>query len=413
MTNKKDRTIRLGVFGSVKRGLSYIEHACVNGFELTALCDKNTDMLREADRRYGVRGYENFEEFLTHDMDAVVLANYFHQHAPYAVQCLKAGLHVLSECTACGTMAEGVALIDAVEAGTAVYMLAENYPYMRHNQEMRKIFRSGEIGSFKYGEGEYVHPDSAEKLLKRSPGMQHWRNWIPATYYCTHSLAPVMYITDSRVKKVNAFVVPKDFEDQQLNRTVRKSDTAGIIICRMDNGAVVKLIQGQLRGHRYYVRIHGNKGLMENLRVGDEGWVRIKKDYFDKEKDEPSERIIMPELPLTNKGSKSYGHGGSDFYTSYYFARAIREQTQPYFNVYRAVEMSAAGILGYRSALSDGAPITVPNMEKKAEREKWKDDEWTPDPEKAGPNQPPPSILGNIEPDDHVRAYAEKIWSQK
>ena len=34
--------------------------------------------------------YLDYEQFLSHDMDAVVLANYFHQHAPLAIQALAA-----------------------------------------------------------------------------------------------------------------------------------------------------------------------------------------------------------------------------------------------------------------------------------------------------------------------------------
>ena len=49
-----------------------------------------------------------------------------------------------------------------------------------------------------YGEGEYIHPIDADNWNKMSCGMNHWRNWIPATYYCTHSLAPIMYITETK-----------------------------------------------------------------------------------------------------------------------------------------------------------------------------------------------------------------------
>ena len=78
---------------------------------------------------------------------------------------------------------------------------------MAYNQEMKRRYDAGDIGEFKYGEGEYVHPDPPEVKLARSVGTNHWRNWIPATYYCTHALAPVMYITDTRPVKVNGFVV--------------------------------------------------------------------------------------------------------------------------------------------------------------------------------------------------------------
>ena len=37
---------------------------------------------------------------------------------------------------------------------------------------------------------------------------------MPATYYCTHALAPLMYITDTRPVKVNGFAVPYDGADR-------------------------------------------------------------------------------------------------------------------------------------------------------------------------------------------------------
>ncbi len=43
------------------------------------------------------------------DVDAVVLANFFHEHAPYAIKRPERNIHVYSECISNGTMAEGVA----------------------------------------------------------------------------------------------------------------------------------------------------------------------------------------------------------------------------------------------------------------------------------------------------------------
>ena len=76
----------------------------------------------------------------------------------------------MSECAACHTPAEGVALIRAVEETGRIYLFAENYPYMAYNQEMRRLYREGTVGTFLYGEGEYVHPDSARTKAGRSFG---------------------------------------------------------------------------------------------------------------------------------------------------------------------------------------------------------------------------------------------------
>ena len=93
-------------------------------------------------------------------MDAVVLANYFHEHAPFAIKALKAGKHVMSECAACSTLAEGVELCRTVEQTGKLYMLAENYPFTAFNLELARLYKQGEIGRVLYAEGEYIHPGS-------------------------------------------------------------------------------------------------------------------------------------------------------------------------------------------------------------------------------------------------------------
>ena len=111
------KPIRFGVFGVGRGSASTGDGARAAGFELVALCDKNADALKRAAKLHSVKGYTDFDKFLEHDMDAVVVANYFHQHAPFAIKALKAGMHVMSETAACHTLAEGVALvlIDEIE----------------------------------------------------------------------------------------------------------------------------------------------------------------------------------------------------------------------------------------------------------------------------------------------------------
>jgi hypothetical protein len=292
-------------------------------------------------------------------------------------------------------------------------MFAENYPYMLFNQEMRRLYRAGAIGEFKYGEGEYVHPMSAEYSTRISPGVDHWRNWIPATYYCTHSLAPIMVITDTWPVMVNGFVIPYDPEDGvHYGKTVRRSDLASMIAVRMDNGAVAKLLKGSLRGHGVWVRIHGNQGLMENLRYGDTRWLRVRREPFDKEEGEPTERVYLPDFPEHHDEATRAGHGGGDFFMNYHFAQAIRSGRQPYLDVYRGVAMSIVGILGYRSALADGAPVEVPDLRQAEVRDAYRDDHWSPDPRDRGPGQPWPSMQGDITPSPEGVAFARKVWRE-
>ncbi|MCK5644905.1 MAG: Gfo/Idh/MocA family oxidoreductase, partial [Gammaproteobacteria bacterium] len=404
------KIIRVGVVG-LGRGRAFARGAGPQlGIKLVALCDTWEEKLAAVGKELGVATYTDYEKFLAHDMDAVILANYFHQHAPFAIKALQAGKHVMSETTACLTLAEGVALIREVEKSGRIYMFAENYPYMLFNQEMRRIYRSGRIGQFMYGEGEYVHPEDADFWNRISPGVDHWRNWIPATYYSTHALAPIMFITDTRPVKVNGFVVPYAEDDPVPERSVRQNDAASMIALRMDNGAVVKLLQVHLRGESIWVRIHGSRGQMENLRHGDRNMVRLRREHYHEERTEPVEQIYLPDFPEHRAEALKAGHGGGDFFMNFHFAEAIRKNEQPFLDVYRAVAMSTVGILAYRSALQDSNTLQVPDFRRESEREKYAADDWSPDPAKWREDQPWPSILGDIEPTGKGLAYAHKVW---
>ena len=183
-------------------------------------------------------GYRELEAFLAHAMDAVILVNDFDQHAPAAIAALERGLSVLSETGACRTLAEGVALIEAAERSSGIYMFAENYPYMPFAREMRRRYAAGDIGEVRYAEAEYL--DEPADLAAMAGDRGHWRARTPATYYCTHSLAPVAAITGTRPVRVSGFVVPTSGGTEALERARRGRGWAALLVVRLDNGAVFK-----------------------------------------------------------------------------------------------------------------------------------------------------------------------------
>lgn len=194
------KTVKMGIFG-LGRGSAFYDSILLNNGEIVTVCDINKEKLEEAKKYLGndLATYTDFDAFLNHDgMEAIFLCNYFHEHAPYAIKALEKNIHVLSECASNGTMAEGVALVRAAEKSKALYMLSENYPFMKFNLEMRRIYRSGKLGKLLFAEGEYNHPldpDDHASIKSLRPYAKHWRNYLPRTYYITHSLAPLMYMT--------------------------------------------------------------------------------------------------------------------------------------------------------------------------------------------------------------------------
>ncbi len=404
--------IRVGVIG-VGRGQSFAAGANeLVGMKLVALCDTWEEKLREVGQRYGVTTYTDYDRFLSHDMDAVILANYFHEHAPFAIKALQAGKHVMSECICNATLAEGVALCRTVERTGLIYMLAENYPYTVFNMEMRRLYRTGEIGEVTYAEGEYNHPMSYESRTAIAPGLNHWRNWTPSTYYCTHALAPLIYITETRPIRVNGLSLAWPRADRM---TVRRGDPGSVILCRMDNGAVFRLFGLVLPGHSNWYRVHGDHGAMEITRgpgYFGPGQVRVWHEPWDCPPEVPTERTYVPDWPEHADLARQAGHGGGDFWTNFVFANAIRSGEQPFLDVYRGVAMSSVGILAWKSALAEGAPVDMPDFRDEGSRAPYENDHWSPFPSHAAPGQPPPSILGTPEPSAEAVARAQQIWAE-
>ena len=409
-SNRSQKAIRVGVVG-VGRGQSFAAGATeLVGMKLVALCDTWEEKLKEAGQRHGVATYTDYDKFLEHDMDAVILANYFNEHAPFAIKALAAGKHVMSETSCNSTLAEGVALCRAVEKSGKTYMLAENYPYTKFHLEMQRLYKTGEIGEVTYAEGEYNHPMAPQDRIRISPGVNHWRNWLPSTYYCTHALGPLMMITDSMPLMVNGLSIPCREVDAE---TPRVGDPGSVILCRMDNGAVFRIFGLMLPGHSNWTRIQGVKGAMETTRgpgYFGPGQIRVWHDEWLRAPGQPAERTYLPDWPEHGDLASKAGHGGGDFWTNFAFANAIRTGQPPYLDVYRGVAMSSVGILAWKSALVDGAPFDVPDFRLEVCRREYADDHWSPFPAQADADSPPPSLLGMVKPAPQALARARKQW---
>ncbi|MBR5308421.1 MAG: Gfo/Idh/MocA family oxidoreductase [Clostridia bacterium] len=378
--------IRIGIFG-LNRGGHYIDIILANNGDIVAICDKDERKIKNAQKKLGdVPSFTDFDKFLETPMDCVFLANYFHEHTKYAIKCLEKGIHVLSECTSNSTMAEGVALCRAAEKSKAMYMLAENYPYMLFNQEMKRVFDGGTLGKLMFAEGEYNHPGNP--YLSEKPGLKylislrefdgHWRNYLPATYYVTHSLAPLMHSTGATPKRVTAMPIfipaPEDSD-----ATKRVGDKTAVIMTQNDDGSVFRVTGCAAFGaHDNSYRLCCTKGQIENVRGGD-GKVMLRYNDWEKPEGKNEVNYYLPELNDKDKELiEKAGHGGGDFFVIREFFRCIREGVQHPFDVYFATTMASVAILGHRSLLAGGAPYDIPDFRLESDKKKWENDNSTP-----------------------------------
>ena len=408
--------IKVGVFGAY-RGMSMIRVLAKHpDAELVAVCDKYRpalDKVSEVATENGLQValYESFEEFFNHEMDAVVLANYANEHAPYAVRLLKSGRHVMSEVLPCETMAQAVELIEAVESSGKVYAYAENYCYMNSTFEMWRRYQNNDIGEAQYAEGEYIHDCSSIWPSITYGEKDHWRNRAYSTFYCTHSVGPMMTMSGLRPVQVVGFetnVNPSRGPVASLN-----GGNAGVLLLTMENGAIFKSINGALKREPCSVNyeIYGTKGMMETDR-----WDNMKMSaYLEGEKLCKGEVThYAPEQQISaDLASKFEGHSGSDFYPTHFFIERIlgNPDGEKYsIDVYQAVDMGICGILGYRSILNGNMPIKVPNLRNKEEREPYRNDHACTNRAIAGDQLWPTLKDGDPDVSDETYAAVRQLW---
>ncbi|MBP3301102.1 MAG: Gfo/Idh/MocA family oxidoreductase [Clostridia bacterium] len=414
------KQIKIGVFGC-NRGGDYFRSLLANNADIVAVCDKDDFWLNKAKKRLGdgVAYYASFDEFIEHPMDAVLLANYFNEHAPFAIRCLEKGIHVLSECTAAGTMAECVQLVRAAEKSKAKYMLCENYPFMKFNREIKRICDSGTLGKILYAEGEYNHPVASSDVAfmrKYKPYAEHWRNYLPRTYYITHSMAPIMYATGANPIRVTALPVFAPFDDSMAISGSHCGDRAAIITTLNDDDSVFKVSGcAGFGAHGNSYRVCGTEGQIENLRgMGTQVMLRYNK--WSKPAEMESNNLYDPKWNHKDEALiEKEGHGGGDFLVIQEFLNCILEDKKPPFDVYFATRMSAVAILAHRSLLELGMPYDIPDFRKEEDRVKWESDFLTPF---YGPNGEAPTLRCSSHadftpPEGPMKAYLEAIKTRE
>ena len=383
--------IRLGVFGT-RRGMDFRRDFLALGCEFVALCDNRPHVLEDANNQLGgnVAMYDKFEDFIEHDMDAVIIANNFQEHVPYVVECFKRNLHVFSECTAAGTMAECVELVRAFKNSKSIYFLAENYPQMPMNLEMTRLVEEGTLGKILYAEGEYNHPSGpadVEFLKKHVYNLNHWRNYLPVTYYVTHSLGPLIRATGALPKTVsaNAIFEPYPTDEPHPSNT---ADRAGIMVTKNDDGSVFRFVAcSQLGAHHNAYRFCGTKGSVENIKgTSDRILLRYNDWDIPEGKEENQEYLVDMTKDKDYKYIKESYHAGGDFITARLFTEYVRAGKQPPapFDIYGAVTMSSVGILAWRSILDGGKPYEIPDFKNEEDCKKWENDHLTPFPDENG-----------------------------
>jgi len=407
--------IRIGVLGAT-RGMDFAMRTLASSphAEVTDICESHGPLRERArseaeGRGLAVRWHRDADAFLAGDFDAVVLANCANEHARFAIRALLLGKHVLSEVLPVQTLAEAGALCEAVETSGKVYGYAENYCYFDQNFEMRLRYDRGDIGELVSAECDFINDCSFKWHLLTRGERDHWRNFVPSTFYCTHSIGPMLFISGQRPRYVVARETPPL---PYMTKHGARSGSAAMEIMKLENGAMAKSVNGNLkRPYLAHCRMIGTKGCMEsNPWQMNKLHVYLEGQQVDERRHAFDGAEYLPETFRWDGRAAACGSPSANglFYAVEFFVGAILgDETARHYliDVYQALDMSLPGLLGYRSILQGSAPVVVPDFRDPAVREPFRNDHACTDPRVADGAQLLPSCAsGEVTVPDEVYA---------
>lgn len=370
--------MRIGVVG--KRGLASLPGALgETGTVASVFCDLDPRSLEQAARQFGFsRVTHRFDE-VVENADAIIIGTPMPLHAEQSIVALASDRHVLCEVTAAFSIDECWAIADAVQRSKGIYMMAENYCYLRDCVLVRELVRKGFFGTPTFGQGAYLHDVKSYHYddQGRPTWRAHYQVGVDGCTYGTHSLGPVMQwmkVSDpaDRVESVVCLGAGRWTRPEH-----RQQDTT-VTLVQLASGRLIEIRLDMLSNrpnHAAKYALQGTQGVFEcgpeeHVRglvwfddgaMGTRFW-RSLQDY---------DEHLPPDWLHVEREAAASGHGGADFRVGRDFVRAARGEIAPPISWQDALEWTAAGLASTLSIENGGVPIRVPRFDDLAQAPAW------------------------------------------
>jgi len=404
------KPIRVGVIGVGPRGRWHITNLLKNHPDVTipAICDIQEDRLKMAVEMvkkargstpvgYAKGEYDYRNLCQRDDVDAVLIAAPVQWLGRMTIDALKAGKHAAHEVTGAQTEEECWAMVKEKEKSGKHVMFLENCCYGNDTMMIYNMVRQGVFGEPYYAEGSYVHDcrsmffDSSGKITWRG---ELWRDSYGSAYpqHGLGSNCKWLEINDGdRLESCQTMMTsPREAHLHAAGRFGPDSPPAKVAFKTGDfvtslistaKGRMIRLdysISCTRPYSRYYL-LQGTKGcwdsrsglFLDKLSAGrsggHSGWEPLEKHQ---------EKYQHPYWRKEGLAAQRFGgHGGIDYYCIYDFVKMLREDKEPWIDVYDAAAWSAIIFCSKLSLDRQGARVAMPDFTDG----RWKDPDWRKD----------------------------------
>jgi len=393
------KSVRVGVVGTGNRGTHLLRLLCgMEGVQVLAVCDIEPAHAERAQalaaQIQGTRpeaytqGPEAYKMLCDRDdLDAVVIATPWEDHAPMSVYAMRAGKYAASEVPCAITMEQCWDLVNTHEQTGVPFMMLENWSFRRDNLAVLNMIRKGLFGETVHCHCGHSH-DCIDHWFFDRQGRDRW----PAKYliqrncdqYPTHSLGPVLSWMDincgdafatltstaTASRGINAYFARRFGPDHPgAKRRYAQGDIVTSVIKTHKEKTIVIHYDMQLpRPYDNQWMIQGTLGVYRE--AGSVIYLTGKSpQYHQWEPFQPyQERFEHTWWKALAAEATHAGHGGTDLLELRLFIQAVRNRTQTPIDVYDSVTMSVVIPLSEMSIAQGGAPVKCPDFT----RGRWK-----------------------------------------
>ena len=393
------QTIRLGFIGIGGRGSYHLDTALgIEGVEVPAICDVNTKNLYRAKRWVEEsgqpsptlydRGPTDFVRLCEQEqLDAIICATPWDTHAPICLSAMNNGKHAACEVPLAQTLDQAWELVETFEkTGRWASIVLGGFGDLT----MLNMVRKGLLGDIIHVESGYIHD---LRMVKFNPEEEPWR-LQPAVdrngnLYPDHPMRNMMpcldinrgdrfdYLVSMSSKSVMINQYAKDMygkDHPYATKEMALGDYNASLI-RTVNGKMITLNHDTHTPHpRENFRLQGTKGIYlrerDNSRIYLDG--RSPRDHQWEPADdyikEYEHDIVKNYNPPQRKGGTIRGHGSGGMTQTpinwHRLIQAIRENTQPDWDVYDSVTSAAVIPLSEASVADKSRPVDFPDFTK-------------------------------------------------
>lgn len=389
--------VKVAFIGLGNRGsdhLKLVDALCPDKATITAICDVQQEKVDAALEELKKSGHgqtptvysgntDGWKEMIRRDdIDLVIIATPWEDHAPMSILSMQNGKHVAVEVPIAYTLEDLWKLVDTAEETQRNCMMMENVCYGDEELWLLNMARQGVLGTLTYAECAYIH-NLRELLFSKDYYYNMWRirhhEVREGNLYPTHGLGPVAHYMDinrgdsfetlvsmsSLQASLDEYSAGIESSNEFYGKTGYKHGDMNNSLIKTSKGRMI-LVKHDVVTPRPYNRINalaGTKGYHEGypsrLSLVDKGHEYLNEaDYnFYKEKYE------HPVWAKLKSGIEKYGgHGGMDFVMIYRLIDCLNNGWFLDEDVYDAALWSVVSPLSALSIELGNIPVKFPDF---------------------------------------------------